>query len=585
MDRKVNRIKLIKLYSEPKVFEPINFSDGVNIILGEKFDEATTNGRKTIGVGKSLSIEFINFCLLKKYSDSRLQLIPKEILNVTVLIKLDLEIGNNQLTIVRNRKEQDQPVIIKENKETKFESIDDAQQYLSDLIYKNNTLQVVPSFRELLSPLIRDERSEFNNILESFDINKKIPFNLVPHLFFLNIPIELFKKVQDTIKKIDNESKIASNAKRELTENKKKIKDVKAELNALNDEIEKITEAVDNFKSNEAFSTIQNDIIQMEDLLDKLRVRQNSIKYELQKIKSLPEPETIENEEMELIYNKFKEGLGDFIIKSLDETIAFKERIESFQRTLINQKSIDLQNELDEITSNIKKLDNEISHKLKLINQKGVLKDLKSSIKILNQKNVDYSRKQNKFNEYESAEKEKKALNLQKTQELLSLDKAIENNRLILDSFLETILEIHEFIMGNKECSFDIETIDKKRSKKFVNIDLRIYDDGSHSVDRTKVFIYDVALLFNEFTSNHHPLLLIHDNIFDVDKDTLIQSLNLLAKKETEVSNFQYILTLNRDKIEHEEQSELLKLNINEHKVATFTKEKKFLGVNYQEIN
>src|SRR5690606_37937232 len=183
MDRKVNRIKLIKLYSEPKVFEPINFSDGVNIILGEKFDEATTNGRKTIGVGKSLSIEFINFCLLKKYSDSRLQLIPKEILNVTVLIKLDLEIGNNQLTIVRNRKEQDQPVIIKENKETKFESIDDAQQYLSDLIYKNNTLQVVPSFRELLSPLIRDERSEFNNILESFDINKKIPFNLVPHLF------------------------------------------------------------------------------------------------------------------------------------------------------------------------------------------------------------------------------------------------------------------------------------------------------------------------------------------------------------------------------------------------------------------
>src|SRR5690606_39137868 len=132
-----------------------------------------------------------------------------------------------------------------------------------------------------------------------------------------------------------------------------------------------------------------------------------------------------------------------------------------------------------------------------------------------------------KFNEYESAEKEKKALNLQKTQELLSLDKAIENNRLILDSFLETILEIHEFIMGNKECSFDIETIDKKRSKKFVNIDLRIYDDGSHSVDRTKVFIYDVALLFNEFTNNHHPLLLIHDNIFDVDKDTLIQSLNL----------------------------------------------------------
>lgn len=54
-------IKINKLYSEPEIFTPISFDFGVNIIMGEKSEK--TN--KKIGVGKSVCIEFINFCLLK----------------------------------------------------------------------------------------------------------------------------------------------------------------------------------------------------------------------------------------------------------------------------------------------------------------------------------------------------------------------------------------------------------------------------------------------------------------------------------------------------------------------------------------
>ena len=45
-----------------------------------------------------------------------------------------------------------------------------------------------------------------------------------------------------------------------------------------------------------------------------------------------------------------------------------------------------------------------------------------------------------------------------------------------------------------------------------------------------------------------------------------------------------YILTLNRDKIENEEKKKLIKLDISKHTVGTFTKEKKFLRCNYQEM-
>ncbi|MFK4345062.1 MULTISPECIES: DUF2326 domain-containing protein [unclassified Paenibacillus] len=584
MDRVVNRIKLMKLYSQPEVFEPILFEDGVNIILGEKSDANTTSGRKTNGVGKSMSIEFINFCLFKKYSDSRIRLIPDDALSDNVYINLDLKIGQEYITILRSKKEQDRPLLKKNGETIVFENVDEAQRYLKDLMYNDFNNQVLPSFREIIAPLIRDEKSEFKTILECFDVSKKIPVSVVPHLYFLNISLDIYKKTQETVKKVEQYKSLSTNTKKEVTDgNQKKINDVRAELNALNDEVLKMNDAIESFKSNEAFNSIQKDLIELEDLLDKLRIRQKTIKYELRKIKNLPKPEEIDRSEIELIYNQFKEGLGDLIVKSLEETLGFKTKIETFQRSLINQRATDLKNELYDITEHIRGLDEQYSEKIKIIDQKGVLKNLKSSLKIYNQKNQEYSKKIGLFKEYEHAEKEKKNLFLKKTQEVLELDNEIDEKKKILNSFLNTVLSIHEQIMGNKECSFTIETINNKTSKQTIKIEMRIYDDGSHSVDRTKVFIYDMALLFNQYTRLRHPGLLIHDNIFDVDQDTLVQSLNFLAKQEEKYQDFQYILTLNRDKIEHEEKMNQIKLDIEKHKVATFTKDNKFLKISYQE--
>ena len=217
------------------------------------------------------------------------------------------------------------------------------------------------------------------------------------------------------------------------------------------------------------------------------------------------------------------------------------------------------------------------------MDKKGVLKNLKISLKIYEAKKESISRTKFLFEQYEKHEKKKRILNLQKTQQIMEIETEIEQNEEMMDSFTETILQIHEFIMGNRECSFSIQTIDKAQSKTPVELVLRIYDDGSRSVDRTKVFIYDMALLFNQYTRDRHPLFLVHDNIFDVDQDTLVRCLNYIYGQEEQYQDFQYILTLNRDKIENEEQRKLIRMDIDEHQVAVFTKEKKFLKRNYQE--
>ena len=584
MGKEISRIRLNRLYSESNIFEEISFHDGVNIILGEKYDDSSVKGRKTNGVGKSMSIEFLDFGFLNDYEKSRIAKIPKEVFPLEENVILDLDIGDEAITIKRNRKQADQPVIIREGRTVSFDKLQDAREYLTGLIFPKLNGKKVPSFRNLFSILMRDERSEFTDIIKCHDLTKKIPDDLSAHLFLLGFSLEAYKNTLETIKEIEAVNTVIAKDKKELTqEGKKKISDVKAELNALEDELQKLEDAIESFKTNETFDSMEADLIELEDLLDQLRKRQKALRYDYEKIRKMPKPEQIDDREIELVYNQFKSELGNAVVKSLNEVVGFKNKIEEFQRTLVNQKAKELESQLKSIAEQIRVLDDEYSEKLKVIDKKGVLKNLKVSLKIYEAKKDSISHTKFLFDQYEKNEKKKRMLNLQKTQQLMEIDDEIEQNKKIIDDFIDTILEIHESIMGNKECSFSLQTVDKARKKTPVELTLRIYDDGSHSVDRTKVFIYDMALLFNQYTRDRHPLFLVHDNIFDVDQDTLVQCLNYIYKQEEQYQDFQYILTLNRDKIENEEQRKLIQMDIDEHQVAVFTKEKKFLGRNYQE--
>ena len=566
MGKEINRIRINRLYSENDIFEAIPFHDGVNIILGEKYDDSLVRGRKTNGVGKSMSMEFLDFCFLNDYDKSRVARIPKEVFELEENVMLDLEIGGEAITIKRNRKEADKPVIIRNGKTVSFDKIQDARDYLAEIIFSELNGKMVPGFRNLFSILMRDERSEFTDIIKCHDLRKRIPEDLSALLFFLGFSLEAYRNTLSKIKEIENVTTVISKNKKELTqEGKKKISDVRAELNALEDELQKLEDAIESFKTNETFDSMEAELIELESLLDQLRKR-------------------IDDNEIELVYNQFKSDLGKAVVKSLNEVVGFKNRVEEFQRMLVNQKAKEVEKQLKDIAEQIRVIDDEYSEKLKVIDKKGVLKNLKTSFKIYETKKDALSHTKFLFEQYEKNDKKKKLLRLQKTQEIMKIDNEIEENSKILQSFMNTILEIHESIMGNKECSFNIQTVDNAKSKTPVELILRIYDDGSHSVDRTKVFIYDMALLFNSFTRERHPLFLVHDNIFDVDQDTLVQCLNYLSKQEEKFQDFQYILTLNRDKIENEERRKDINMDIDSHRVATFTKDKKFLGRSYQEI-
>lgn len=95
MGKEIKRIRINRLYSENGIFEEIPFHDGVNIILGEKYDDSHVRGRKTNGVGKSMSMEFLDFCFLNDYDKSRIAKIPKDVFDLEENVMLDLKLAVN----------------------------------------------------------------------------------------------------------------------------------------------------------------------------------------------------------------------------------------------------------------------------------------------------------------------------------------------------------------------------------------------------------------------------------------------------------------------------------------------------------
>jgi len=236
------------------------------------------------------------------------------------------------------------------------------------------------------------------------------------------------------------------------------------------------------------------------------------------------------------------------------------------------------------VNNKIRALDDTRSSMLKVFDKNGVFKNLKQSLAIYHQRSEELVNIRTFLKRYDSNVTEKNRLQAQKSGLITKIDELIIKNEEKIQSFNETISDIHEYIMGNRGCSFNIRTVNTDTYKDVVRFDMTIDYGGSHSIERAKVFIYDMSLMLNEITKMKHPNFLIHDNIFDVDQDTLLKSLNFLYSIDESVP-FQYITTLTSDKLDNDESRKTLDFDIQDFARAIYTKSERFLnGYKYSEI-
>jgi uncharacterized protein YydD (DUF2326 family) len=335
-------LRINKLYTQPAVIDPIEFTSGMNLILGEADDTSD----KTNGVGKSLSIEFVNFALFKKKSDSRVAQIPKDVLSPDVLICLDFQLNGKNYIIQRSIKEAETPTIIENGTKTVFEKVEDASKFLTERLFAQAE-DTYPNFRIMLGPLIRDERSEFKSLIGCYDTKLRIPDNYSPHLYLLGIDVSVYELIKQYITSIEEVQRDINRIKENVRLiRQKEIDDARSDLNELDDEVKSIEASIDKLENVAGYEVVRADLIRLEGEIDAKRRQKAIYKLQLAKLKPVSQRVDIEPEEVSEFYESLKQGLGDLIKKSLDEAIQFKDKIDEFQNRLITERRTSLQGEV-----------------------------------------------------------------------------------------------------------------------------------------------------------------------------------------------------------------------------------------------
>jgi uncharacterized protein YydD (DUF2326 family) len=366
-------IFLKKFFFEPdapkgKQIMPVVFERGINFIIGEKSDSAKNEreNEKMNGVGKSLLIESINYCLLKKADDSRVMRIPDVNLNSNVYFCLEFEVETKDklrtVTIKRNRNENDPIIFIIDGNEQTFDDLNAARSYLSAVAFADAPPER-PSFRSMLSILIRDEESRYNDILKPYYKSEVASFEdlLKPHFYLFQIDLTILEKIKKVSNDLKDLAKTLSSLRDDFKRQGIQEKEVASYINELAGSVEKLNSAIKNLQPSEGLVQEQSRLNDLQVRLDKLIAEKSGKEYLAKKIKALPDLEQVNTKQIQIVYNRFKAGLGDLVQKSFEQVVEFKKQVDDFQNSLLTEKLNELNSQIAILDSQISEIDSAMS--------------------------------------------------------------------------------------------------------------------------------------------------------------------------------------------------------------------------------
>ncbi|MEG4860765.1 DUF2326 domain-containing protein [Microcoleus sp. K1-B6] len=543
-------------------FKTVEFRPGFNVVLADRTEESGSKDSRN-GLGKSTLIEIIHFCLgstLQKAKglDSR---------NLRGwAFSLELTLSNQVITVTRNTADKSKvviegdttswPIQPKEKEGQRVLSLINWKAILGNLLFglpsDNEDKKFQPTFRGLISYFIRRGRDAFSTPFEHY--RKQVEWDKqVNNAFLLGLAWEDARDLQllkDRQKLLDDIKKLKKDTERGVAIG---IFGSLGELEALKVQVEsqlrERKKTLSNFRVASQYRELEANANR---LTAEIHEATNNNIAELKLLGFYQSSLEAENEpspdDVTRIYESVGIELPGLVVRRLEE-------VETFHRILIENRREFLSSEIARIRRDISSRERLIREKteeraslLEVLQTHGALEEftrlqelyleIVSNLNEINKRIEDL----NKFEEGKSALKIEKERLLQRArrdyqERLVQRNKAIElfntNSRFLYDAPGSLIIEVND-----NGFQFKVE----------------INRDGSEGIDNMKIFCYDLMLAQLWSERDPSPRILIHDStIFDGVDERQVRLALEFADRESRRCGFQYICTLNSDRVPYSE--------------------------------
>jgi uncharacterized protein YydD (DUF2326 family) len=536
-------MQLIKVSANKSSFKTVYFKkSGLNFIVAKQKNAKNKDVGKTYnGVGKSLLISIIHFCLgskTKNYTSFCEKLPDWE-------FSLEFAIGEKNYTATRTTIN---PNRIKLNGEeltlTKFNTI------MEELCFQIPDDIGNLSFRSLLPFFIRPNKKSYVSFDEA--ITTPNPYQkMVYNAFLLGLDVFLAKKKHNLKKEQDRIKDLEQNFKKDdlLRDFFSGQKDVSLTIDDLDEQIEKLEKSLRNFKVAEDYYEVQLEADKIEQKLfqlnNKIILLKNNVASIENSLKIEPSKENLD--EIQKIYEEANVHFSDALTKTLSDLESFYEKLVTNRKRRLMEQKNKLEFEIDEKSTAAQKLQDEFDNLMKYLGDHEALdvfvalseksSKLKSSSENLKKYQVLQAEYKEKLREIEKDQIEQ----AEKTDEYL---KGMQSEIGELRNYFRNLVKR---FYPHSIAGLTIENNDRDNLQRF-DIDAKIESDNSDGINNVKIFCYDLTVLFKG--QNHNMNFIFHDSrLFDGIDERQKAELTKVLSEQFSNTDKQYIASVNQNQL------------------------------------
>jgi uncharacterized protein YydD (DUF2326 family) len=573
-------MRLIKVYANKESFRTVKFNpSGLNFIVAKQKNPGKNDDGKTYnGVGKSLLIRIINFCLgadAKNYIEFCEKLKGWE-------FYLDFVINGQEFTAKRSTSKP-QEIFLNQDKHT----IPEYTGKLQELCFSIPSNVMFLSFRSLLPFFLRPSKESYIDCMKPGYAHTEYQ-ELLYNAFLIGLDVKLaerkhiLRKEQNRIKELENNFKKDQLLRDFFSGNK----DISLELREINDRIKKLENNLSRFQVAEDYHNIQQDANKIKSRLFSLKnetvIIENNIKNIEESLLSKPKI-NISTTDLEKIYKEAKVLFSDSVKKTLHDIEVFYNELRTSRIRRLSERKNELTISLKEKQSEHLKLQQRFDEKVKYLGEHQAL----DVFLALSQECSELKTKRNDLLKYQGMQSEYKLKERQAKKELLEFSEVTDNYLSEIEESTKDIKEyfryLAKFFYSKSTAGLTIKTNVGENQLAF-EIVPRIESDASDGINNVKIFCYDLSILFKG--KNHKIDFIFHDSrLYDSIDERQKSTMFDIIKKTFSNTNKQYIATINQNQL-NELRDNMTSENYNEifqnHIVLTLTDDsdsEKLLGI------
>jgi len=539
-------LKSLIIQNGNEIIREIIFRKGVNFIIDETPESQTQKTGNN--VGKTTVLRLVDYCFggdgKNIYKDTEFKKQPNTIIEkflkenniiITIILVDDLDNENSQIVIKKNFLTYNKKV-----QEINGETIINFTEFetrLKELIF--DTRIDKPTFRQIVSKNIRDEKNKMTNIVKVLNPYTKIEEYEALYLFWLGLE---FSSMEDK-QRLSDEKKSEERLQKYLAKSNS-LSLIEQALTFINAKIEELNNRKNTFNINENYS---NDIEKLNNTkyelnrltseVSRLKMRKdliNESKDDLEK-----EYSHIDTSQIRLLYEKAQALISNIQV-SFEDTVKFHNDLISEKLKYITKELPDLQKSINKANSkiyNLRILEKELTEQLQ---KKGITDELEDVVIGLN---VQFEHKgkleqqkamwEESNNKLERINEELKIIN-----DNINTKNSLINNR--ITTFNKYFTEMSNKLYGEYYFLSPI-----KNEKGYDLIVDNIEGNPSTGKKKGQISAFDFAYIqFADSLDIKCLHFIMHDqleNIHDNQLNTLFETANS--------NNCQYIVPILRDKI------------------------------------